>query len=206
MYVCFRMVKDSAAHNDTIQIKRLLKVLGQDFALSQNPHSRKGGLIGLAAIAVALGKDSAQYIPELIHPILACFSDSDLRVRYYACESLYNVVKVARGAVLDHFTEIFNGLSKLAADPDQSVKNGSELLDRLMKDIVTESTSFDLVSFMPMLRERISTKNDFARQFIISWVSVLDTVPSIDMVLFLPDLLDGLFKILEDPKNEIKSM
>lgn len=127
------MVKDFAAHNDTVQIKRLLKVLGQDFALSQNPHSRKGGLIGLAAIAVALGKDTSQYIPELINPILACFSDSDLRVRYYACESLYNVVKVARGNVLDHFTEIFSGLSKLAADPDQNVKSGSELLDRLLK-------------------------------------------------------------------------
>lgn len=76
----------------------------------------------------------------------------------------------------------------------------------LLQDIVTESTTFDLVSFMPMLRERISTKNDFARQFIISWVSVLDTVPQIDMVLFLPDLLDGLFKILEDPKTEIKTM
>lgn len=59
---------------------------------------------------------------------------------------------------------------------------------------------------MPMLRERISTKNDFARQFIISWVSVLDTVPQIDMVLFLPDLLDGLFRILEDPKTEIKTL
>jgi vacuole morphology and inheritance protein 14 len=35
--------------------------------------------------------------------------------------------------VLPHFTDIFNALSKLAADPDQNVKNGSELLDRLMK-------------------------------------------------------------------------
>lgn len=57
-----------------------------------------------------------------------------------------------------------------------------------------------------MLRERISTKNDFARQFIISWVSVLDTVPHLDMVSVLPDILDGLFKILEDPKPEIKTM
>lgn len=69
----------------------------------------------------------------MISPILANFSDQDLRVRYYACESMYNVVKVARGAVLPHFTEIFSALSRLAADPDQNVKNGSELLDRLMK-------------------------------------------------------------------------
>lgn len=66
-------------------------------------------------------------------PILACFSDADLRVRYYACESLYNVVKVAREAVLPHFAPIFNALSKISTDPEQSVKNASELLDRLMK-------------------------------------------------------------------------
>ena len=78
-------------------------------------------------------QDTGQYTEELVLPILACFSDSDLRVRYYACESLYNVVKVARGAVLPHFSEIFSALSKLAADPDQHVKSAAELLDRLMK-------------------------------------------------------------------------
>lgn len=55
-YNAFRMVKEFAAVNNTGQIKKLLKILGQDFSLSQNPHARKGGLIGLAAIAIALGK------------------------------------------------------------------------------------------------------------------------------------------------------
>ncbi|CAL7935227.1 unnamed protein product [Xylocopa violacea] len=201
-----KMVKEFAAHNNTVQIKRLLKVLGQDLATSQNPHSRKGGLIGLAAIAVGLGKDTGQYIEDLIHPILACFSDSDLRVRYYACESLYNVVKVARGAVLPQFTDIFAALSKLACDSEQSVKNATELLDRLMKDIVTESGLFDLVGFMPSLRERIYTKNPFGRQFVIAWVSVLDAVPNMDFIIFLPEILDGLFRILEDPIPEIKKV
>lgn len=50
------MVKEFASVNNIGQIKRLLKVLGQDFCTSQNPHARKGGLIGLAAIAIALGK------------------------------------------------------------------------------------------------------------------------------------------------------
>ncbi|XP_035717197.1 protein VAC14 homolog [Vespa mandarinia] len=199
-----KMVKEFATHNNTVQIKRLLKVLGQDFATSQNPHTRKGGLIGLAAIAVGLGKDTGQYIEDLIHPIIACFSDSDLRVRYYACESLYNVVKVARGAVLPQFTDIFAALSKLACDSEQNIKSATELLDRLMKDIVTESGLFDLVGFMPQLRERIYTKNTFGRQFVIAWVSVLDAVPNMDFITFLPEILDGLFRILEDPTPEIK--
>lgn len=85
-------------------------------------------------------QDTSEYTEGLIRPILANFNHSDLRVRYYACESLYNVVKVARGAVLPHFVEIFNALSNLSADPDQSVKNGSELLDRLMKVGLSHNT------------------------------------------------------------------
>ncbi|KYB26275.1 Protein VAC14 homolog-like Protein [Tribolium castaneum] len=201
-----KMVKEFANLNNTSQIRRLLKVLGQDFASSQNPHARKGGLIGLAATAIALGKDTSNYTDELIKPILGCLSDQDLRVRYYACESLYNVVKVSRGAVLPHFSAIFNALSKIATDPDQHVKNASELLDRLLKDIVTESSNFDLEGFMPLLRERIYTKATFARQFVISWISVLDMVPDIDLLFYLPEILDGLFRILADTNLEVKKM
>lgn len=201
-----KMVKDFSAVGNTVQIKKLLKVLGRDFTLSSNSNSRKGGLIGLAAIAIALGQDSSNYTEELVHPILSCFIDPDSRVRYYACEALYNVVKVARGSVLPFFNNIFDSMSKLAADPDQNVKNGAELLDRQLKDIVTASSSFDLVNFIPLLRERIYTTNPFARQFIVSWVSVLDSVPDIDMIIFLPEILDGLFRILADHLNEIKKI
>lgn len=51
-----RMVKEFAAVDNTVQIRKLLKVLGEDFATSQNPHVRKGGLLGLAATSIALGK------------------------------------------------------------------------------------------------------------------------------------------------------
>lgn len=46
-------------------------------------------------LTVCIGKESGLYTEELVGPILTCLSDADSRVRYYACESLYNVVKVA---------------------------------------------------------------------------------------------------------------
>jgi len=127
------MVKEFAARGEWDQIERIIQFLGQEFALSQNPHSRKGGLLALASSAVALGRDSQRYISLLVHPVLACFADSDGNVRFFACQSLYNIAKVARDAVLTHFTDIFNGISRLAADPELQVKNGSEVLDRVMK-------------------------------------------------------------------------
>jgi vacuole morphology and inheritance protein 14 len=50
------MVKEFIANKDVAMIKRLTSVLRTEFSVSHNPHSRKGGLIGLAATAIALGK------------------------------------------------------------------------------------------------------------------------------------------------------
>ena len=61
------MVKEFTTVQNTAQIKKLLKVLGNDFTLSQNPNSRKGGLIGLAAIAIALGKVSGGILCVIGH-------------------------------------------------------------------------------------------------------------------------------------------
>jgi hypothetical protein len=58
-------------------------------------------------------QDSCSYINQLVQPVIACFHDVDSRVQYYACEALYNIVKVARGAVLPFFNDIFDGLSKV---------------------------------------------------------------------------------------------
>ncbi|KAM3959400.1 protein VAC14 homolog [Aphomia sociella] len=201
-----KMVKDFSDANNTSQIKRLIRVLGQDLISSTNPNVKNGALMGLSSVAVGLGKGCVNYLPELTHPIVACFSESESRVRYQAAEALFNVLKIARGDSLPQFPMVFDALARLAADPEPQVKQGAELLDRLVKDIVTESSSFDLASFVPMLRERIYTRNAFGRQFIVSWVSVLDAVPDIDLIVHLPELLDGLFKMLDDANSEIRRM
>ena len=53
---------------------------------------------------------------------------------------------------------------QLADDPDPSVKNGAELLDRLVKDIVTEKASFDVDEFIPLLSERVQSVRPAVRQ------------------------------------------
>lgn len=68
------------------------------------------------------------------------------------------------------------------------------------------SETFDLDKFIPLLRERIYANNSFSRQFVISWVSVLNAVPEINMIIYLPEILDGLFQMLEDSMIEIHRM
>lgn len=49
------MVRDAVSGNQSAQVQRILDVLGE-LARSNNPHNRKGGLMGLAAAAIALGQ------------------------------------------------------------------------------------------------------------------------------------------------------
>ena len=42
--------------------------------------------------------------------------------------------------------------------------------------------------------------------FFILQIAVLDAVPDINMLVLLPEILDGLFKILGDQKPEIRKM
>ena len=138
----------------------LLDVLTREFAASARENHRKGGLIGLAAVIVGLGglEDAAAGdlvardarrsplalgLSRVVPAVLAAFGDADARVRYYACEAMYNVVKVARTEILmgpgaGFLRAVFDALCVLAADSDANVQNASHLLDRLVKDVVSE--------------------------------------------------------------------
>lgn len=58
-------------------------------------------------------QDSEKFINDLVLPILNCMADPEVRVRYFASEALYNVVKVSRSAIIPLFPKIFSSLSRL---------------------------------------------------------------------------------------------
>ncbi|RCI00210.1 hypothetical protein CU098_002673, partial [Rhizopus stolonifer] len=123
----------------------------------------------------------------------------------------------------------------LSADSEISVKNGAELLDRLIKDIVSElsttyvspysepynsveaggeelptpsslprNTAFSLPRFIPLLSQRIYVRNSAARQFLVSWMCVLDSIPDLELISFLPEFLDGLIRCLNDVSEDVR--
>lgn len=207
-------------------------------------------------MGIALGVDIAPYMEKFVKPLLVCFSDGEGRIRYFAAESMYNVAKVSRGEILIYFNPIFDALSKvgifhlfilinfstclfqLSADSELSVKNGAELLDRLLKDTVADCATvyiphhpqsekarrrvedayglgilvspdddvavgdedehpsakkaFSLARFIPLLADRIYVLSPFTRSFLVSWIGVLDSVPDLEMVSYLPQFLNGL--------------
>ncbi|ELR18739.1 uncharacterized protein ACA1_040440 [Acanthamoeba castellanii str. Neff] len=174
-----QLIRDSKDAKDTEKINTIINFITSQFALSSSGNQRKGGLIALAATAIGLGAETWRYLNKLVPPVLKCFGDQDSRVRYYACEAMYNISKVARGRTLTFFNEIFEGLCRLSADKDLNVKNGAQLLDRLVKDIVTESDAFDI--------ERLGDG------------------PRLELLEYLPEFLDGLFKMLSDNEQDIRT-
>jgi vacuole morphology and inheritance protein 14 len=125
-------------------------------------------------------------------------------VRYYACESLFNITKTVRGAILAFFGDVFVAVCKLVADVDQEVRNGAGLFDRLLKEVVMEAEEVDVERFIPLLRLHMGVPNPYVRQLLVGWITALDSVPGIDMLDYMPDLLEGLFDMLSDVNREIR--
>ena len=199
------LVKNLQEANNLLMIQNVIEILSKDFCTSMNSNYRKGGLVGLAATGIGLMGHSRTFLPVLLPPVLHCFDDPESRVRYYACESLYNIAKVSRQGILQYFNQIFEGLTKVIADVDLDVKNGAQLLDRLIKDIVTEADeAFQVDQFLPLLQKYIQRTNPYIRQLIVGWVTLLDSVPDISMLDYLPEFLDGLFNMLSDSNREIR--
>ncbi|TFK43787.1 vacuolar protein 14 C-terminal Fig4p binding-domain-containing protein [Crucibulum laeve] len=236
-----KQIRECHGQGDNRRIGLIIDQLVDMFSSNSNPlHIRNGGLIGLAGTAIALGVDVAPYMEKFVGPLLDCFVDPENRIRYFSAECLYNIAKVSKGEVLVYFNDIFDALSKLAADSELSVKNGAELLDRLLKDIVAESASvyipmypetekvrderedhgvmvyldgvredgakraFSLAHFIPLLRERIYVVSPFTRSYLVSWINVLDSVPELELISYLPEFLDGLLKYLSDPTEDVR--
>lgn len=123
------------------KVAEILDQLCNDYAYAvHQPHARNGGLIGLAAAAIALGsvgfcrlliasfmltfdEELPRYLAKIVPPVLACFTDQDARVRYYACEAMYNIAKVAKGEILIYFNSIFDQLCKVS-EPLQGYRSG----------------------------------------------------------------------------------
>lgn len=193
---------------DVPRITQILDCLRHNYVESSQANKRKGGLIGLASVAIGLDKDIAQFLDQLVRPVLSLFKDEDARVRYYACEALYNISKVGGDAVLLCFNEIFEGVCNLFADPDQEVKGGVQVLNRLMMDVVQShhATKFQVAEFVPLLSRSMIAQSHHVRTNSLNWMQHLLSLPDIDMVQYMPQYLEGLFSMLGDQSREIRGL
>lgn len=152
-----QLVKSLAASGNIKRVGQIIDKLIADFAFSPQANYRKGGLLCLAATAVGLANNNQEFLQKIVPPVLNSFTgnlssleaqhriecsyqahttecaDQDSRVRYYACEALYNIAKVAREGFMVFFHDVFDALFRLCADSEANVQNAAQFLDNLVK-------------------------------------------------------------------------
>jgi hypothetical protein len=63
--------------------------------------------------------------------------------------------------------------------------------------------AFSLARFIPLLKDRIHVIQPFSRNFLVSWLTLLDTIPDLELVSYLPEFLEGLIKFLGGPNKDV---
>lgn len=88
------------------------------------------------------------------------------------------------------------------SEPYNTVEHGGEELHT--PSSLPRNTAFSLPRFIPLLSQRIYVRSSAARQFLVSWMCVLDSIPDLELISFLPEFLDGLIRCLNDVSEDVR--
>ncbi|KAF5837786.1 vacuolar 14 Fab1-binding region-domain-containing protein [Dunaliella salina] len=196
-------VKRLSKSHDEARVQKVVDKLIAEYAFSPQANHRKGALLCLAAATVGLGTPTEAHLRQIVPPVLASFTDQDGRVRYYACEALYNIAKVAREPFIIFFNEVFDAMFRLCADAEANVLNAVQFLDNLVKWAGAGRERARLCPYVSALLSK-STALALMHARNLHPGQVLDSVPDLDLLVYLPQLLDGLMAMLSDPNREIR--
>lgn len=190
------LTKAALARNDSQTIYKILNEL-TELTNGGTNAAKMGAITALGSVSVALGSFAiAYFLDEIIKPIFSTFRDIDARVRYYACESLYNIAKIARGEILLYFNEVFDILCMLVTDTESSVKNAADILDRLVKDIVSAKST----SYVSILQQQEGTNEIQSHLVDADGVAIQvnqeqDAEKAFSLPKFIPTLLERMYVI-----------
>lgn len=188
--------KSALARNDSAAIYKIIAEL-TELANGGSTSAKMGAITALGSVSVALGSFAiAYFLEDIIRPVFATFRDTDARVRYYACESLYNISKIARGEIMLYFNEVFDILCILVTDTESSVKNAADILDRLIKDIVSAKLT-TYVSILHQQNEDIDIQSNIVLPdgVAVQVNEIQDPLKAFLLPKFIPTLLERMYTI-----------
>jgi vacuole morphology and inheritance protein 14 len=204
-------IKQNLDNQNYDAIHKLIEQFKDDYLDNQNEVYKKAGLIAFSAIAIALSEysNSTEFYTSIIIPVVGCFRDFAATVRYASIEAMYNIVKVLRSEILPFFPNIFRGMIELFADVDTDVRRAAQQLDSILKSIIVESeanpTIFDSEKFMSLIYDMVKgARNPSVQQMLVSWLLVLDSIPSFDLLYYLPNFVEGFFLMLASQNKDVK--
>jgi hypothetical protein len=209
-----KVIRSLVHQGELDRVRAILLLLGDDYVRSNSEDARKGGVVALAACAIGMKKASGEdpkilecrdlILASVVH---AC-QDHSQRVRYYATESLFNVIKVINVLAVQHFFILFEILRSLYADVDVDVRSGAELLDKKLKEVIVgaiNSDSFSADACVPIFARFVYMRNKATKRLTLTWLQELNEKLLGNPVLeFLHLFLGGIFAMIADPNIQIR--
>jgi hypothetical protein len=199
-----KVVRSLALQNEWDRVRAILLLLSDDYVRSTSEDARKGGVVALAACAIGIKKKASDDCQDLIlaSVVHAC-QDHSQRVRYYATESLFNVVKVLPNLATQHFFILFEILRSLYADVDADVRSGAELLDKKLKEIILaamNSGAFSVDACVPVFARFVHIRNKATKLLTLTWLQELnEKLVGSPVLPYLHLFLGGIFDMVADP-------
>ena len=214
-----KVVRTLVQSRELDRVKGILLLLSDDYVRSTNEDARKGGVVAMAACAIGLKK--AHDMPGLAEKTNECTDlilasvvhacqDNSQRVRYYATESLFNVIKVLPGLAVEHFFILFEILRSLWADVDVDVRSGAELLDKKLQGIIIGSINsgqFDADACVPLFARFLHMRNKPTKRLTLTWLQAFaENLIGAPLLEFLHLFLTDVFAMLADPNSNIRQI
>lgn len=189
------LTKQAVQRDDIQSVHKIIEEL-TELTHGGSNSAKMGAITALGSVSVALGSFAiAYFLEQIITPIFATFKDTDARVRYYACESLYNIAKIARGEILLYFNEVFDVLCILVTDTESSVKNAADILDRLIKDIVSAKSTNYVSILHQQHSQEITSHLPNTEGVEVQVNQVQDAKKAFSLPKFIPTLLERMYTI-----------
>jgi hypothetical protein len=210
-----KVVRSLVSQEDYTRVRAILLLLSDDYVRSTNEDARKGGVVALAACAIGLkkasvGKEVVECRDLILASVVHACQDHSQRVRYYATESLFNVIKVIPSLAVQHFFILFEILRSLCADVDLDVRSGAELLDKKLKEVIVgaiNSGSFSADACVPVFARFVYMRNKATKQLTLTWLQEFsEKLIGAPILEFLHLFLGGIFVMVSDPNNTIRQL
>ena len=92
------------------------------------------------------------------------------------------------------------------------VKNAATFFDKSLQTILTSALNspegrkeFNLQGFMEIVKQKLKSKNPGVREYLIKWIANLNEAMSIDLLIYLPDLLEDLQFMVGDKEKSLRT-
>ena len=209
-----KVVRSLVSQNEFERVRAILLLLSDDYVRSTGEDARKGGVVALAASAIGLKRApendaTLQECRDLIlSAVIHACQDHSQRVRYYATESLFNVVKVIPSLAVQHFFILFEILRSLYADVDADVRSGADLLDKKLKEVIISAInvgSFTADACVPVFARFVHVRNKATKLLTLTWLQELnEKLVGAPILEFLHLFLGGIYDMVADPTVAIR--